>query len=168
MNQEIQSRFEDLEKRRVALTSLVLALTPEQQQAHPDPKAFSPAETLEHFALAEQFNLSFLQKTPPSTLAGKKASARFGYKFALDGLQKAAHVMQPLPVMCPKGTVIAASAAKKWEGVRALTEKYLDKVTNPDAAFAKMLFFFGTLSANDYLALMEAHMSYHEKRFPKV
>ena len=58
------------------------------------------------------------------------------------------------------------ASVERWESARRKLGVYLEQVTDPDAAFIKMTWLFGTLSANMYLDLVETHMTYHEKRFP--
>ncbi|HLK13536.1 MAG TPA: hypothetical protein VKT78_01915 [Fimbriimonadaceae bacterium] len=168
MNAEIKRRFDDLERRRVAMTAKVRAMTPEQQNAHPDPKAFSALEVIKHFSLAENGNLQFLRNTAPSSLQGQKPKLRFMYHKVLKGLKDPSKMMATLPYMVPSGALNIEDADRSWEAARAELAAFLEPVDAQDDAFCKFMFLFGLGSADDYLALMEAHMNYHEARFPKV
>ena len=167
MNAEIKKRFDDLERRRQAMTAKVRALSPEKRNAHPDPKAFSPLEVIKHFALAENGNLQFLRNTPPISLQGQKTHLRFVYRKVLATMQ-AAKRTGTVPYMVPHGTLDIEDADRSWAAARAELSGYLDDVDSPDDPFCKFMFLFGLGSASDYLALMEAHMHYHEVRFPAV
>ena len=168
MHPAIKKRFDDLEKRRAALTARVRGLTPAAQNAHPDPAAFSPLEVIKHFALAENGNLQFLRNTPPISLQGQKPHLRFVYHKVLATMQAANKRVGTVPYMVPHGPLTLEEADRSWEAARAELAGYLEAVESPDDPFCKFMFLFGLGSASDYLALMEAHMHYHEVRFPAV
>ncbi|MHB8634923.1 MAG: DinB family protein [Fimbriimonadaceae bacterium] len=167
MNAEIKKRFDALETRRQSLTSRVRALTPAQQTAHPDPKAFSPLEVLKHFALAENGNLQFLRNTPPASLQGQKPRLRFVYHKVLSSMQSAEKRVGTVPYMVPRGALTVEDADRSWASARAELAGFLEPMDSLDDPFCKFMFLFGTGSVGDYLALMEAHMHYHETRFPE-
>ena len=166
MNAEIKKRFDALEQRRKALTERVRALPPDKQAAHPNPKAFSPVEVIKHFALAENGNLQFLRNTPPASLQGQKPHLRFVYHKVLGSMKSANKFVGTLPYMVPDGTVTLEDGDRSWAAARAELSGFLEPVDSPDDPFCKFMFLFGLGSADDYLALMEAHMHYHETRFP--
>lgn len=163
---EIGSRLGKLEQRRVALVNRVRALSPEQRNMRRDKNAFTAAEVVEHFALIEHFNCVFLDRAEPKTLHGQKVALRLIGKMAIKGMQDTAKGVQTLPQAVPTGTLILEESAERWEGARRKLGVYLEQVTDPDAAFIKMMWLFGTLSAKMYLDLVEIHMTYHEARFP--
>ena len=146
----------------------MLTLSPEKQNAHPDPKAFSAAEVIEHFALTEEWNLGFLRKNPPTSLKGKAVKHGLLFKTAVSQMQNPVKQIATISKMTPKGSVDPVLAAKHWEVVRKEMAGFFEQVSDVNAPFAKFLFFFGTLSASDYLDLLEAHITYHEVRFPRV
>jgi len=168
MHPEITKRFIALEARRKAFVERVKALPQDKQTAKPNAKSFSPAEVVMHLAIAEQGNLGFLQKAPPPTLKGKKTHMTFIFKKTVASMQKPVKPIMTPSSMIPKGPVNVDEAARVWEDVRRETAKYLEQVATPDEPFIKFLFFFGLGSAADYLTLLEAHMTYHEQRFPQV
>ena len=166
MNTEIKRRFDALEARRKAMVERVKALTPEKQTAHPDPKAFSPVEVIKHFALAENGNLQFLRNAPPQSLQGQKPHLRFVYHKVLGSMQDASKRVGTVPYMVPDSKVTFEDGDRSWEAARAELAGYLEPIDSPEDPFCKFMFLFGLGSADDYLALMEAHMHYHEVRFP--
>lgn len=168
MNAEIKRRFEALERRRVAMTEKVRAMTPAQQNSRPDKRAFSPVEVLMHFALAEQGNLQYLRNNPPLTLQSQKPQLRFMYRRVVAAMQAADKRIATAPYMVPKGPISVDEADRAWSAARAELSGYLNDAASPDDAFCKFMLFFGLGSADDFLTLMEAHMHYHEKRFPAV
>jgi len=167
MHPDIQKRFDDLETRRKALVDRVRSM-PSEKQKQPGPsKGFSPLETVMHFAIAEAGNNQFLKKAPPSTLTGRKVKHGFAFGGTMKGMAEPSKQMFSPPMFVPKGTFTVDEADKAWEAARKELGSYLEQAKNPDDAFIKMMFLFGTLSASDYIAFTEAHMSYHEARVRK-
>lgn len=166
MHPEIAKRFKDLEMRRKALVARVRALPADKQNAKPI-KGFSPVEIVMHFALAESSNNAFLKRHPPSSLKGKKPHVTFIFKNTVKQMQNPVKVLPTVPYMIPKGPVDLAEADRAWDIARKELGSFLEHVQSPDEPFIKFLFFFGIGSASDYLTLLEAHMNYHEVRFPE-
>lgn len=162
----LAKRYVALEDRRLALVARVRAMPPEKRMARPDPSSFAALEVVEHFALVEHFNMVFLDRAAPSTLGGQRPALRMLGKYVMKGMQNPERGMPTLPQAEPQGSLVLDESASKWEGARWKLKRYLDEVTDPDAAFIKMAWMFGTLSATMYLDLVEAHMAYHEKRLP--
>lgn len=168
MLDSIKLRFDNLEKRRLTLVERVRAMSETEQQSPPRPNSFTPAEVIKHFAMIESFNAAFLDKNPPRTLSGQKTALRFFGNFAMNGMKDTVKGVSSLPQATPKGEVDLEAAAAEWEAVRVKLRSYFEQVTDADAAFIKMMWLFGTLSANMYLDLMETHTHYHEVRLERV
>ena len=168
MHPEVAKRFEGIENRRKAIVKRVQALPADKQAARPDGKGFSPIEVIQHFALAEEGNVKFLRKAPPESLQGKKAHVTAIFRFTVRSMANPVKAVSTVGYMIPKTTVSLDEAAKSWETIRKETAFYLEQVRSPTDPFIKFLFFFGLGSANDYFDLMEAHLTYHEARFPQV
>lgn len=166
MESGLQSRFDELESKRKAMLERVHALPAERQTAHPGPKEFSPVEVLMHMALAEEVDLVMMDKTPPSSLAGKRAKPRFMYRWAVNGMRKAKR-MPTMGQMVPKPGVSLEEAETKWSEVRSRIAAHLESLPGLDAPACKHPF-FGVLSAADLLNLLDAHQHYHDTRFPGV
>ena len=166
MHPEIQTRFNALEERRKKLVQRVRALPKDKQNLKKDPRTFSAVEMLMHMALAEQGNIEFLKKNPPETLKGKKTKMTFIFRKTLSLMEQPTKPIATVGAMVPKEKVSLDDAARAWKEVREETAAYLEKVESPDDPFIKFLFYFGLGSANDYFALLEAHTTYHEQRFP--
>lgn len=166
MQAELAKRFAALEKRRIALVKRVKALPAETQVTKRSAAEFSPAEMIMHMAITEHGNLVFLQKTPLSALKGKTPKTTFFFKGTVAKMQDPTKPTPTLPFMIPKGPVDVDVAAQSWEAARSQIRGYLEKAESPEAAFIKFHFVFGTASASDLLDLLEAHTTYHEKRFP--
>lgn len=168
MHPDLAKRFEALEIRRKALVKRVRDLPPDKQTAKPDPKSFSPADVIMHMALAEQGNVGFMRKTPPSVLQGKKPKTTFIFRKTVQMMQDPRKAVGTMPYMVPSGKETLAEADKAWSEIRKQTAGYLEQVSSPDDPLVKFLFVFGLGSASDYLTLIEAHTTYHEQRFPVV
>jgi hypothetical protein len=83
-------------------------------------------------------------------------------------MQSADKRVGTMPNMVPQGALTIEDADRSWEAARAELAGFLEPMDSPDDPFCKFMFLFGTGSVSDYLALMEAHTHYHEKRFPAV
>ena len=167
MHPELHRRFDDLEVRRKALVDSVRNMPAAAQSKKAEGNGFSPLETVMHLAIAETGNNKFLRNAPPSRLAGRKVWHGFAYGGTLRGMQNPTKPLTAPPMYVPKGKFTLDEADAAWEAARKDLSEYLDQVERPDDAFIKFLFFFGTLSANDYLDFTEAHMTYHETRMSK-
>jgi hypothetical protein len=168
MHPELEQRFSVLEDRRRAMVERVRALPKEKQNARPSSKDFSPAEVIMHMALAEEGNVKFMRKTPPRELKDRKPKVTFIFRKTVQAMRNPVKPIATVGYMIPKGQVDLDEADRKWEAIRTEMRSFLDQVESPQAPAAKMLFFFGTPSADDYLNLLESHHDYHEARFPQV
>ena len=169
MLKTIEERMNAMEARRSVLIDRVRAMDDAKQHVKPANGGFSPVEVIEHFALMESFNADFLDRTPPETLTSEKTAIRMMGKMVLKGLKDPIKFMgNTLPAAVPKSSNIGIETATvHWGAVRSRLRNHLQGVTDPDAAFIKMMWLFGTLSANQYLDLLESHLDYHERRMPK-
>ena len=165
MHPEIASRFEALEQRRALFTNRVRALSADKQKTHPGKGEFSPLEVLQHMALAEQFDVELMRKRPPEQLKGRRAKTNFIYRNAISKMESGRR-LPTMGSMVPRSSLNADEADQEWGGVRANIRQFLEKADSPEAPVMKSI--LGTLSAADLLRLFEAHMHYHEARFPKV
>ena len=166
MVKSIEDRFNAIEARRVALVDRVRALDHTKQNVKPA-GSFSPVEIVEHLALMESYNTDFLDRTPPVTLAGDKTTIRIMGNMVLKGLKDPSKFMsRTLPAAIPRAGIGVETAAVHWSSVRIRLREHFHAVSDPDAAFIKMDWLFGTWSANQFMDLIESHMNYHEKRFP--
>ena len=166
MRKSIEDRFNALEVRREAMVERVRALDESKRDVKPA-TGFSPVGVVEHIALMEEFNVGFLDLMPPDRLSGEKTVLRILGKMVGKGLNDPTKYMsRTLPAAVPKGPIGIETAAVHWTSVRGRLRAHFVNVSEPDAAFIKMDWLFGTLSANQYLDLVEAHMRYHEVRFP--
>jgi hypothetical protein len=166
MHPQIAERFEALELRRNVFVERVRALPPDKLDKTPGKGFFSPLEVVQHFAIAEEYDLTFLRKTPPSALKGKKPHVTFIFENAVKKMQRPEFPVATFGAMRPKGKTSLDHADKKWQTVRAEMAKYFEQVEKPSDPMVNFLFFFGLASAHDFLRLLEAHMTYHESRFP--
>ena len=158
-----------MEVRRSVLIDRVRTMDDAKQHMKPANGGFSPVEVIEHLALMESFNADFLDRIPPENLSNEKIAIRMMGKMVLKGLKNPAKFMgNTLPAAVPKSSNIGIeTAAVHWGAVRSRLRNHLQSVSDADAAFIKMMWFFGTLSANQYMDLLESHLDYHEKRMPK-
>jgi len=168
MHQELARRFAALEDRRHKLVARVRALPADKQTQKPDANHFSPAEVIMHMALAEEFDVDFMRKTSPANLKGRKPHVTFIFRKTVAMMQNPVKESRTLGAMVPRGAPSLTEAETAWEEVRQDTAQFLEQVEKPSDPMVKFMFFFGLASASDYLTLIEAHHTYHERRFPTV
>lgn len=166
MNPEIEKRFDALEARRVALIERVRQLPAEQQKQKPANGGFSPSDVIQHFVLAEGSNLNFLKKASPSSLKGRTPKVTFIFRSTLKSLQSASKALPGPGGFMPKTHVDVETSAKAWAEIRSQYRAYLEQAENMHSPFIKFLFFFGLPSVEQWFEFYEAHMHYHETRFP--
>lgn len=163
MHPDLQTQWNALEEKRTAFVARVTALPTELQTARPTPKDFSPVEVLMHFALAEGVDLDMIKKTPPASLAGRKAKPNFIYRFVIYGQTRGKRV-PTAPNMIPQGIITLQEATEKWAEVRQQIATFLEPLPSPDAPAIRHSL-FGILSAADLIGLLDAHTQYHVLRF---
>ncbi|HWD38420.1 MAG TPA: hypothetical protein VG944_06200 [Fimbriimonas sp.] len=168
MHPDIETRFENLEIRRQSIVGRVRDLPPDRRTAKANNKGFSPVEVIMHLALAEQGNVEMMRKAPPSSLKGKKPHVTSFFNKIVNAMQRPDHPVRSTPGMTPRGDVTLEKAERLWEQSRTETRKYLETVPGLREPFIRFNLLMGLASVNDYLTLLEAHMTYHEQRFPAV
>ncbi|HWD40810.1 MAG TPA: hypothetical protein VG944_18320 [Fimbriimonas sp.] len=166
MHPDIEKRWNGVEERRVALVKRVEGLSGPDQITRPKAGSFSPAEMIMHMALAERWNVGMMKKSPPPSLKGRKVKHGIFWDKTLETMRHPSGEVRTMPQMTPKGQVHLKDAEKAWEDVRKEMRVYFAQCETPDSPMLKHMFLIGTLSASDYLDLLEAHLHYHEVRFP--
>src|SRR5687768_7476245 len=103
MHPDLERRFNAIEERRKAMVERVRALSKEKQNTRPSPKAFSPAEVIMHMALAEEGNVKFMRKIPPSELKGRKPKVTFIFRKTVQAMRNPVKPIATVGYMIPKG-----------------------------------------------------------------
>lgn len=99
-------------------------------------------------------------------MKGKRPKTTFIYRKTIHDLSNPTKRVPTLGNMIPKDPVSIEAADKAWAETRTELAKFLEEAENPANPFIKFNFLFGLGSASDLLTLLEAHSTYHEKRFP--
>jgi len=167
MHPDVERRLYALEDRKNALIERVRALPLSQQNGEMPKGEMTPVGVLMHMALVEKAHSATLSVHPASELAQHKAHRGFMFNtFTRDRTQGG---WRPplLPMFRPKEVLLLEEAEHEWNIHRREIARHLAGVKDPNAAFIKLPFFLGTLSASDYLTFVEVHTKYHEHFFPK-
>lgn len=153
------ARWQISERRREDLVARVRSLSVEAQQARPDPKEFAPTEILEHLAMTEAMYLDFIRVLPQAKPSKPNFLYRYTVKKCLAGSR-----LPTVKSLVPDSAPSLEEAAARWNDVR---QKLLGEL---DGALPGLTVvrhpFFGRLSTEDMLELMDAHCTYHDIRFP--
>jgi hypothetical protein len=166
MDSTIQRRFEALEARRAAMVAKVDAMPLEQQTKRPDGKGFSPVQVIQHMAITEEFDLTFLRNNPPPTIKDRKVRVTFIFNRTLKQMESLEKRIPTPPMLVPRGDMVLATTAGRWSAARVELRGFFEQAEDPHEAFIKFNFLFGTASADQLLTFLEGHMTYHEHFFP--
>jgi len=83
----LEERIAISETIRSNLIQRVQKLSPEQQQSRANPGDFSPIEMLEHMALVEGLNASFIESSIVNGAVKTKANPNIIYRFVMKGMK---------------------------------------------------------------------------------
>lgn len=148
-----------LEEERQDLTAFVLGLDTSKQSAPSVPKAFSPAETLEHMAMVESIYLPLVQKFGPAKGTGKP---NFLFGIVLRQMAKKKPIPTP-PMFTPKVKELEARvAANRWETVRSELRDALGGIPLDQVCLKHPL--FGKMCPQHIIELFSEHTKYHRAR----
>lgn len=155
-------RWDDLDRDMDQMIATVLAMSEEQRHTPAVKGGFTPAETIEHMAMAEAYYLPMIQKTTLKGLRGRAAKTSFLFPFVVRKLASA----QPVPTMKEMTPAEAKPdperAADHWRQVR---KKMRDATSDlDDDATALKHPLFGLMGPADIIEINTAHMMYHRKR----
>lgn len=156
--------YQRLEAQRLRAVAAVASL-PETDRALPAPgSAWSPAQVLAHCAMVEQEILRRMASTAETGTGGLRPTGSFAFRAALF-LMRHPVVAVPAPEsMSPPADASLEAGARSWERIRGDLQGWLESVDDPSGAVLCVHPMFGALSARQVLSLMEAHLTYHEKR----
>jgi hypothetical protein len=160
-------RFRRIRAEEEAMACEILAIQEPGRSRNPSDGGFSPTELMEHMAKAEEFQLEFLRKSPPTTLGGRRVRPGFFYGFVLKSFRALKRISSP-PMLRPTARPASEGEYARWIRLLDEAEQYVGQASSPEAAFIKMNFLFGTLSVEQYLDFQEAHVNYHRHYFPKT
>lgn len=159
----LEERIQISESIRQKLTHRVASLVPELQNHRPNPGDFSAIEMLEHMALVEMLNASFIEPSIKSKAVQKAPKPNFIYRFVMKGMGKGKRVPTDKKFI-PTSDPTLESAMAKWEAARGKILQHLRaSEANPTAIKHQ---FFGRLSAFQLLDLLDKHCEYHNHFFP--
>lgn len=159
MKTKTELSWSQFESNRLSLESRIASLGSNRATNRPKPNDMSPAEVYEHLAAVEE---SYLEAVESRSDAPAKASILFGY--AIKRLRSGI-LMPAMTSSLPKGTTFEAAKAH-FSDVRMRLRGALESVEPGKSALQDKA--LGRLSANQVMELCDAHLEYHNKRFPKV
>lgn len=159
----LEDRIAISETIRTNLIQRVSALSPEEQQSRANPGDFSPIEMLEHMALVEGLNASFIESSIANGAIKKAAKPNFIYRFVMKGMRGGKRVPTDKQFI-PSEVVSFESATANWNSARSqIIEHLRQNAEHPTAIKHK---YFGRLSSFQLLDLLYSHCEYHDHFFP--
>lgn len=125
---------------------------------------WTPAQLLAHCAMAEQEFVRRMALCAETGTGGGKPTRSPIFPLALL-LGRHPLVVLPVPSeMDPPADVSLEAAARNWEIVRSDLRGWLETVADPTGIAVMVHPILGPLSAQQVLAVLEAHGTYHAKR----
>jgi hypothetical protein len=160
MHERLLQKFDKLEVRRLAFQERVSYL-PDAEQIVRKNGAFNGLEVLFHMSLVEGATNDALDATPLGKYDGKMAKPSFLYAKVIERMRSGQSAPAPA-AFTPKWVPSLEEAIKAWEKERERLHKHLE-IARINEAWVKRPW-LGLLSADHILDLMDAHITYHDKR----
>jgi hypothetical protein len=162
----VASRYQSIEQRKSIMLRYLETLTDEERRKNPTPAEWSPLQILEHLVLLEELSLG--ADLPANAKILPKA-----YLFVTlgGGLTRVGAVsglrIPTLPAFEPRGEHDFSVIKKRWGKARKTLSGRLASVKQPKRPFI-MHAVAGPMSANQFLELLDVHLAYHWRHFPRV
>lgn len=154
-------QWANLEERRKQFLAKIESLPADKQLAKPRPGEMSPYDVYEHLALSEEVALNRM-KSRQGLGSGDKAKPNFIFGMALKRLNSG--VRMPAYKSLVPDVKDAKAAQQHYEQVRAGLREFICAGSEGTALLTYPP--VGKLDAGQIMQVFEAHMTYHEKRFP--
>lgn len=171
MNQDLQTKFDALEKDRKKLFDSLKSLTTDELNAKPDEKSWSVATTIRHLILAEEMSLRYLQKKTMDTARAEKTGLKNIWRmllvrgvFFFDIKFKAPAIVDPEVTH-----ETLEQLEQSWSAIRADTYKILAKLSEADTQ--KELWkhaLAGKLNVQQMLSFFALHASRHTAQIERT
>ncbi|HWD40713.1 MAG TPA: DinB family protein [Fimbriimonas sp.] len=165
MHLQLRNRFEALEERKKAFIARIKALPVEAQSHRPSPNRFSPVEVAMHLALSQRASTEAAKKLRPETAKAMHPRPTFLYKQTVANLKAANRWLPTFGARVPSAGSTLDQAEQTWDWAQSDLKSLLEWAEHPQSVVTKE-FPFGVLSAAQLLDLFDAHLHYHEARFP--
>ncbi|MCE9557705.1 MAG: hypothetical protein K8R88_02020 [Armatimonadetes bacterium] len=160
MHERYIERFERYEARRQAFIIRIWQI-PEAERIVRKNGAFNGMELIMHMALADGATNDVLDETPLGSYEGKTAKPTFIYNYIVGRMREGKSLPAPKE-MLPKWVPGMDEAIAAWDKEQDRLRNHLNpaRLGEPVGKF-KMI---GLLNADQIFDLMDAHLTYHDKR----
>ncbi len=171
MNQDLQTKFDALEKDRKKLFDSLQSLNTDELNAKPDEKSWSVATTIRHLILAEEMSLRYLSKKTVDTSKAANTGLKNVWRmllikgvFFFDIKFKAPAIVNP-----EVSAETLEQLEQSWSAIRADTYKILAKLSEADTQ--KELWkhaLAGKLNVQQMLNFFALHASRHTAQIERT
>lgn len=167
----LRTRFDRLERQRVALLAGLARQNPATLAYQPAPGAWSILQVVEHLVIAEEEVMSLVEKRPPKPVAlGERIRSAIVLRIVYRVLSSRRRLKVPLPTLNPSGEHIdLQELARRWVEVRGRMERALEPVTRATRKdrpighpIAKWL------TWDQGLEFLFRHVRHHEKQIGRI
>ena len=164
MLDELQQKYDALEKARLALIHQVISLEPEQLKHKPGPDRWSILEDFQHLVLAEQ------RTTLKAGLVSDSEEKKPGmFEIVLQVLDHDTAVDVPDPGMIPDGNATLENLIAAWDKSRIGLFKFLESCGPEDLERPVSRHpVTGPLTVMECLRLIDSHFHHHRRRIEAV
>lgn len=162
MRAEVQAEWDRVEADREAMIAYVLGLSEGDRHTTHAPKAFTPAQTLGHMAMVEEFYLPIMRKLASDGQPRRPSRPNFLYRWVLKACQKPKPIPTTASFTPPGDRPDARALADQWRSVRHQIAELMSDAGPTDTVLKHPL--FGRMGPIDIIALFREHQRYHMMR----
>jgi hypothetical protein len=150
-----ESQFKILEDQKAEILRRLEVLTPERRNQAPGTDTWTPAQVAYHLMRAEEL----LPAAPNNAPTRRKPIFFIGIL-----LMKLAVPIPSKAIEEPSGDLEISELIKRWNESRTRLRSELGTKSPTERAAEHPV--FGALSLDSYLVMLDAHLTYHLKRWP--
>jgi hypothetical protein len=127
----LRSRFDRIERQRIALLGVLARQSPAALAYHPAPGAWSILQVVEHLVIAEEAVMSLVeQRAPVPVPLGDRIRSAIVLRIVYSRLNSRRRLKVPRPTLNPSGDHIELEElARRWVEVRGRMQRALEAVT---------------------------------------
>ena len=159
----LEKLHQNTEQRKTEMLAYLESLTDQERMKQPTPSDWSPLQVMEHIVIVEEWVSGPTPKNRKVLLKGYLFMA-----LGVSTMRKGTRV-PTLPQAVPSGALNYTEIKQRWEDARAFISSKLASVTQETQDEPIALHpVAGPLTAKQILELLDAHLIYHWKHFPRV
>ncbi len=163
---EFAGPYQGLEKAKAGMLDRMEKLTDDERNRKPAPGEWSSLQVLEHVVVVEEW-MAGINSDPPPPNARVQMRGRLFIKYA-GRMMRSGRRIPTIPMSAPPDAPCYSEVVNRWSDARKVLEQKLRDV-KPGSQFIPIALhpLAGPLNPAQVLDLLDAHLDYHIKHFPK-